>query len=244
MRTSHVIFAYWLVANFASFYQVADDFEVFAVTELPGSNISQSQRSSSPEFWSHTPATHPAHSLGLLQTHTLRLTSSGLIWQLTWLPELQWVFPFFMSPVFSVYNFYNPGTKNVKADACLHAPEEVTKEPEPILLPNLILSPIQWSQQLTTSSNASETAPPGCPRSQHTPLITQQPTAHSRCLKIVSGGAIWPGTWAGSFKAALTVPSQRAQAIYQKAISICCRSQLPVVTPRSGLHQRPGPLWW
>ncbi len=35
-----MIFEYWLVANLASFYQMADDFEVFAVTELPGSNNS------------------------------------------------------------------------------------------------------------------------------------------------------------------------------------------------------------
>ncbi len=140
--------------------------------------------------------THTCYSSSsLIRTATNAHTSSHLVWGLIcmkWSTYLTFwtsqIFPSFMSTVFSVYNFFCPGTKNVKADACLHAPKEVTKEPEPILLPNWILSPIQWSPQLTTSSNASETAP-----DHSTPHSSPSSQQHSRCLKIASGGAIWPG---------------------------------------------------
>ncbi len=101
------------------------------------------------------------------------------------------------------FNFtisYRPGPKNVKADALsrLHAPEEVSEEPELIISKEIIVSPIQWTSNPATPSNASTATPPGCPqglqyvtRAQRTPLIhsahtswalaTQEPTTPSHC---------------------------------------------------------------
>ncbi|XP_048054364.1 uncharacterized protein LOC125273140 [Megalobrama amblycephala] len=71
-------------------------------------------------------------------------------------------------------------SKNVKADALssLHAPEESSEEPEPIIPSSLIVSPIMWSEETIPSSNASTNPPPGCPpgllfitRSRRTPTI-------------------------------------------------------------------------
>lgn len=73
-----------------------------------------------------------------------------------------------MSPVFSIYNSYRPDTKTVKAGALSHHR-------------GLILSPIQWSQELTTSSNNTLL---GFHRSQRTPLIH---SAH------ISLGTVHPG---------------------------------------------------
>ncbi len=68
----------------------------------------------------------------------------------------------------------------MKADALsrLHAPEEVSEEPELIISKEIIVSPIQWTSNPATPSNASTATPPGCPqglqyvtRAQRTPLI-------------------------------------------------------------------------
>ncbi|ROL53801.1 Transposon Tf2-6 polyprotein [Anabarilius grahami] len=87
------------------------------------------------------------------------------------------------SMFFSRFHFtisFRPGSKNVKADALsrLHAPEEKTEEPEPIIPSSLIVSPITWSEETIPSSNASTNPPPGCPpgllfitRSRRTPTI-------------------------------------------------------------------------
>ncbi|XP_048033100.1 interferon-induced very large GTPase 1-like [Megalobrama amblycephala] len=84
---------------------------------------------------------------------------------------------------FSRFNYtisYRPGSKNNKADALsrLHAPEEKTEEPEPIILSSLIVSPITWSEETIPSSNASTNPGLGCPpgllyitRTRRTPTI-------------------------------------------------------------------------
>lgn len=93
---------------------------------------------------------------------------------------------------FTRFNFsisYHPGSKNVKADVIsrLNAPEEVSeevsKEPESILPGEIIISPIQWSEDSIISSNAT---PSGCPpghqyvtRALHTPLIHSAHTSLS-----------------------------------------------------------------
>lgn len=75
---------------------------------------------------------------------------------------------------------YRPGSKNVKAEALsrLYTSEEVSEEPEPILPPELIVSPIQWSSDSITSSDVFNATQPGCPpghqyvtRARCTPLI-------------------------------------------------------------------------
>ncbi len=88
-----------------------------------------------------------------------------------------------MGALFTRFNFTiscHPGPKNVKADALsrLHAPEEVSEEPEPIIAKKIFVSPMQWTSNPVTSSNASTATPPGCPqgfqyvtRAQRTPLI-------------------------------------------------------------------------
>ncbi len=84
---------------------------------------------------------------------------------------------------FTRFNFsisYRPGSKNVKADAlfCLHTPEEICDDPEPLIPKEMVVSPIQWSSNSVPSSNASTNIPPGCPaglqyvtRTQRIPLI-------------------------------------------------------------------------
>lgn len=61
----------------------------------------------------------------------------------------------------------------------LHAPEEVCEEPDPIRPTNLIMSPIQWSPEPATSSNAFAATPPGCPPGlQHVPREQRTPLMH------------------------------------------------------------------
>ncbi len=63
-------------------------------------------------------------------------------------------------------------------------PEEVSEEPEPIISNKIFVSPIQWTSNPATSSNASTATPPGCPqglqyvtRAQRTPLIDSAHTS-------------------------------------------------------------------
>ncbi len=61
---------------------------------------------------------------------------------------------------------YRPGTKNTKADALsrLHAPDDLSESPEPILPSSLIVSPIQWSlDEDIAAASVSDPAPSGCP---------------------------------------------------------------------------------
>ncbi len=112
---------------------------------------------------------------------------------------------------FTGFNFtisYRPGPKNVKADALsrLHAPEEVSEEPDTIISKKIFVSPIQWTSNPATSSNASTATPLGFPqglqyvtRAQRTPLIhsthtslgTGHPGANST-LSLVKDRFWWP----------------------------------------------------
>ncbi len=80
---------------------------------------------------------------------------------------------------------YNPGHKNIKADALsrLHAPVEEEDPPESIIPECIFVCPIQWNPESAPSSNASTASLPGCPpgsqyvtRTQRTLLIH---SAHS-----------------------------------------------------------------
>ncbi len=80
---------------------------------------------------------------------------------------------------------YNPGHKNIKADALsrLHAPVEEEDPPESIIPESIFVCPIQWNPESAPSSNSSTTSLPGCPpgaqyvtRTQRTLLIH---SAHS-----------------------------------------------------------------
>ncbi len=80
---------------------------------------------------------------------------------------------------------YNPGHKNIKADALsrLHALVEEEDPPESIIPESIFVCPIQWNPESAPSSNASTASPPGCPpgaqyitRTQRTLLIH---SAHS-----------------------------------------------------------------
>ncbi len=89
---------------------------------------------------------------------------------------------------FTRFNFsisYRPGSRNLKADALsrLHAPEEDSQEPEPILPEDMFLCPIQWAPESILTPSVSTSEPPGCPpglqyvlRTQRTPIIH---SAHS-----------------------------------------------------------------
>ncbi len=89
---------------------------------------------------------------------------------------------------------------------CLHSPEEISEEPEPIISRELIVNSIQWNPNPETSSNASTATPPGCPpglqyvsRAQCTPLIhfthsslgTGHPRANST-LSLLKDLFWWP----------------------------------------------------
>ncbi len=105
---------------------------------------------------------------------------------------------------------YRPGTKNTKADALsrLHAPDDLSESPEPILPSSLIVSPIQWSlDEDIAAASVSDPAPPGCPpnhtyvpRSQRTSLIhtahTSLGTGHpgtNQTLSLLQDRFWWPG---------------------------------------------------
>ncbi len=89
---------------------------------------------------------------------------------------------------FTRFNFsisYRPGSRNLKVDALsrLHAPEEDSQEPEPILPEDMFLCPIQWAPESILTPSVSTSEPPGCPpglqyvtRTQRTPIIH---SAHS-----------------------------------------------------------------
>ncbi len=105
---------------------------------------------------------------------------------------------------------YRPGTKNTKADALsrLHAPDDLSESPEPILPSSLIVSLIQWSlDEDIAAASVSDPAPPGCPpnqtyvpRSQRTSLIhtahTSLGTGHpgtNQTLSLLQDRFWWPG---------------------------------------------------
>ncbi len=82
---------------------------------------------------------------------------------------------------------YNPGHKNIKADALsrLHAPVEEEDLPESIIPESIFVCPIQWNPESAPSSNASTASPPGCPpgaqyvtRTQRTLLICSLISGH------------------------------------------------------------------
>ncbi|KAL0176627.1 hypothetical protein M9458_028957, partial [Cirrhinus mrigala] len=66
------------------------------------------------------------------------------------------------------FNFkitYRPGTKNTKADALSRQfSADSPAEPEPILPPDMIVSPIIWGLENDIHhATLQEPAPPGCP---------------------------------------------------------------------------------
>lgn len=147
--------------------------------------------------------------------------------------------PFFTHFDFSIY--YYPGSKNGKTKPLshLHAPDDFTKTPEPVIAPHLIVSPIQWSlEEQLSQANASEN-PLGVHQNasifhvlnvhlslpQFTPqwaLVTQGPVKHSYCRKITSGGQVWLKMLEGLYKDAQIAPSRKHCAIYHQASPFLC----------------------
>ncbi|KAL0164258.1 hypothetical protein M9458_040011, partial [Cirrhinus mrigala] len=138
---------------------------------------------------------------------------------------------------FTRFNFkitYRPGSKNASADALSRQfSSDFPSEPEPVIPPNLIVSPILWNQdQDIQQATLQEPAPPECPegkiyipRSQRQPLLG---AAHQ------SPGSGHPGS-----KRTLSLlqtrywwPRMRHDAIrYVQSCSVCAMSttlrQLP-----------------
>ncbi len=85
---------------------------------------------------------------------------------------------------FTRFNFtisYRPGSRNVKADALsrIQGAAESSEEPENILLPKMIVSPIEWSSPPAVAIPAPNN-PPGCPPGcQYVPQIQRTPLIHS-----------------------------------------------------------------
>ncbi len=85
---------------------------------------------------------------------------------------------------FTRFNFtisYRPGSRNVKAYALsrIQGAVEGSEEPENILLPKMIVSPIEWSSPPAAAIPAPNN-PPGCPPGcQYVPQIQRTPLIHS-----------------------------------------------------------------
>ncbi|KAI2642388.1 Transposon Tf2-8 polyprotein [Labeo rohita] len=145
---------------------------------------------------------------------------------------------------FTQFNFkitYRPGSKNIPADALSRqsSPDQHT-DPEPIIPPNLIVSPIIW--KMDQQATLQEPPPPECPegkiyvpRSQRQHLLG---TAHQ------SPGSGHPGS-----KRTLSLlqtrywwPSMRRDTIrYVQSCSVCAKSNSPRMLPTGKLVPLPIP---
>ncbi|KAL0198817.1 hypothetical protein M9458_007357, partial [Cirrhinus mrigala] len=148
---------------------------------------------------------------------------------------------------FTRFNFnitYRPGTKNIPADALSRrSSSEQLTDPEPIIRPNLIVSPTVWTQDHDIQhATLQEPAPPECPkgkiyvpRSQRLDLLG---TAHQ------SPGSGHPGS-----KRTLSLlqtrywwPSMRRDTIrYVQSCSVCAMSNSPRMLPTEKLVPLPIP---
>ncbi|KAK3569044.1 hypothetical protein QTP86_021545 [Hemibagrus guttatus] len=94
---------------------------------------------------------------------------------------------------FTRFNFtisYRPGSKNTKADALsrMFAPEESPETPEPILLENIFVSPITWSEETLPPGSTSTYTPLGCPPgSQYIPRARRTALIHSAHTSLGTG---------------------------------------------------------
>ncbi|KAL0182338.1 hypothetical protein M9458_021713, partial [Cirrhinus mrigala] len=148
---------------------------------------------------------------------------------------------------FTHFNFkitYRPGSKNIPADALSHkSSSELHTDPEPVIPPNLIVSPIIWNQdQDILQATLQEPAPPECPEGKiyvpHSQRQTLLGTAHQ------SPGSRHPGS-----KRTLSLlqsrywwPSMRRDTIrYVQSCSVCAMSNSPRMLPTGKLVPLPIP---
>ncbi|KAL0199819.1 hypothetical protein M9458_003006, partial [Cirrhinus mrigala] len=145
------------------------------------------------------------------------------------------------------FNFsitYRPGSKNIPADALSRqfSPDD-SVDPEPILLSELIVSPIVWElDQAIQQATLQEPAPPDCPegkiyvpRSQRQVLLG---TAHgtpgsghpgsSRTLSLLQSRYWWPSMHQDTIR-------------YVQSCSVCAKSNSPRQLPTGKLVPLPIP---
>ncbi len=147
--------------------------------------------------------------------------------------------PFFTRFLFS--STYRPGSQDLKADALarLHAPYQPS-EPEPILPPALILSPIQW--ELTKNihdTTRTEPSPQGGPEGRTYVPSSQNFTLLGSVHKVPGSGhpgsqrtlsllqarywwPLWPRMSSGTSVAAHSVPCRRPPPIFRLASWFPC----------------------
>ncbi|KAI2668509.1 Transposon Tf2-8 polyprotein [Labeo rohita] len=143
---------------------------------------------------------------------------------------------------FTQFNFkitYRPGSKNVTADALSDSPSE----PEPIIPPNLIISPIIWNQdqniqQATLQEPATKECPEGkiyIPRSQRQPLLGAAPQSPGsghpesrRTLSLLQTSYWWPSMHCDTIR-------------YVQSCSVCAMSNTPCQLPTGKLVPLPIP---
>ncbi|XP_051716342.1 uncharacterized protein sh2d1ab isoform X1 [Ctenopharyngodon idella] len=149
---------------------------------------------------------------------------------------------------FTRFNFtvtYHPGSKNGKADAFsrLSQPDPENMDPETILPPAMIISPIQWTiNQQISEANSTESAPPGGPEELlYVPPANRQPLmdlAHSspgsghpgssRTLSLLQQQYWWP-----------SMPQDVSRHI--KGCSVCAVADTPRKLPEGKLLPLPIP---
>ncbi len=134
---------------------------------------------------------------------------------------------------FTRFNFtitYHPGNRNCKADALsrLHSPESPS-EPENIILPALIVSPIQWDiTENIRVATLTEPAPLGGPEGKTYVPTSQRQSLLGSVHEILGSGH--PGSrWTLSLlQARYWWPSMTRDVIrYVRSCSVCAMSKTP-----------------
>ncbi len=139
---------------------------------------------------------------------------------------------------------YPPGNRNCKADALshLHSPDTPT-EPEPILPPALIVSPIQWNiNQNIQDATRSEPAPPGCPEGRTYVPASQRQTLLSSVHEVPGSGHPGSQRTLSLLQARYWWPSMtRDVNRYVRSCSVCAMSKTPRHLPVGKLVPLPVP---
>ncbi len=149
---------------------------------------------------------------------------------------------FFTRFLFSIT--YRPGSQNPKVDALfrLHAPDQPS-EPEPILPPALIVSPIQWDLTRTIrDATRTEPSPQGGPEGKPYIPSSQRLTLLGSVHKVPDSGHPGSQRTLSLLQARYWWPSMAEGVIrYVRSCSVCAISKTPRHLPAGKLVPLPVP---
>ncbi len=139
---------------------------------------------------------------------------------------------------------YRPGNQNPKADALsrLHAPDQPS-EPEPILPPALIVSPIQWElTKRICDTTRTEPAPQGGPEGKTYMPSSQHLTILDSVHEVPGSGHPGSQRTLSLLQARYWWPSMAEDVIrYVRSCSVCAMSKTPRHLPAGKLVPLPVP---